>query len=358
MGGTTQTVDKNQVANSLVNSSNSTSGATTGATSASGATNPWAPAQPFLSGVLAQLQGQLPNTSLTPQESAAIGGLTGSSGYISQFLPQTTDLANTLLAGGNAQAQAPLINNAYQQYQAQLNPYLQASFLDPRSTPGFSDALAAANADITNQVNGMFAGAGRDLSGLNQQALGRGLSQGEGQLIANQYNANVANQLGAMGSLYGAGNTTAGLLSSLNQQALANRQAGLGVVSTGQSFANMPYEQQLAAGAQARGIPLQTLQTLVQLGVPIAGLGSSFANTGATSGTTSGTQTGTQIGNTTGSSTQTTATPFNPLSLLPLAFLPMTGGASLGGGILGSLGGGLFNALSNGFMGPGSFSRP
>jgi hypothetical protein len=36
----------------------------------------------------------------------------------------------------------------------------------------------------------------------------------------------------------------------------------------------------------------------------------------------------------------------------------MTGGGSLGGGILGSLGGGLFNSLSNGFMGPGSFNRP
>src|SRR5262245_54060468 len=249
MGGTTQTVDKTQAANSLVNSSGSTSGAQSGATSASGTTNPWAPAQPFLSGILAQLQGQLANASLTPQENAALSGLAGSSGYIGQFLPQATDLANTLFAGGNAQAQAPIVSGAYQQYRSELNPYLQTSFLDPRNTPGFADALAATNADITNQVNGMFAGAGRDLSGLNQQALARGLSQGEGQLIANQYNQNVANQLGAMGSLYGAGNTTAGLLSSLNQQDLANRQAGLGVASTGQSFANMPYEQQLAAAA-------------------------------------------------------------------------------------------------------------
>ena len=130
-----------------------------------------------------------------------------------------------------------------------------------------------------------------------------------------------------MGSLYGAGNTTAGLLSSLNQQALANRQAGLGVASTGQSFANMPYEQQLAAAARSRGMPLQTLQTLAQLGVPIAGLGSSFANTGAASGTTSGTQSGTQIGNTTGASTQTTSTPFNPWSLAPLAFCPRSAAA-------------------------------
>src|SRR5262249_58356090 len=88
MGGTTQTVDKTQAANSLVNSSGSTSGAQSGATSASGATNPWAPAQPFLSGILAQLQGQLGNASLTPQENAALSGLAGSSNYISQFLPQ------------------------------------------------------------------------------------------------------------------------------------------------------------------------------------------------------------------------------------------------------------------------------
>src|SRR5258708_25938945 len=100
MGGTTQTVDKNQVANSLVNSSGSTSGATSGATSASGATNPWAPAQPFLSGILAQLQGQLANTSLTPQENAAIGGLAGASGYISPVLPPATALAPPLPARG------------------------------------------------------------------------------------------------------------------------------------------------------------------------------------------------------------------------------------------------------------------
>jgi hypothetical protein len=331
MGGQTQTVDKSQTSNSIANSN------------ASGATNPWAPAQPFLSGILAQLQGQ--NPSLTPQESSAISGLNSSSGYLSQFLPQATDLANSLLSGGNAQAQAPLINNAYAQYQAQLNPYLQSSYVDPRNTPGFSDALAATNADITNQVNGMFAGAGRDLSGLNTQTLARGLSQGEGQLIANQYNQNVSNQLGAMGSLYGAGNTTAGLLSSLNQQALANQQAGLGVAQAGQGIANAPYEQQLAAAAQARGIPLQTLQMLASMGVPIAGVGSSYSNSG------------TQTGYGTGNSTQTTSTPFNPLSLAPLAFLPMSGGTSLGGGLLSSLGGSLFSALSNGFMGSGSFSR-
>ena len=47
----------------------------------------------------------------------------------------------------------------------------------------------------------------------------------------------------------------------------------------------------------------------------------------------------------TGTSTQTTSTPFNPLSLAPLALAPFTGGTSLlgmgvnlAGGLLGNLG--------------------
>ena len=66
--------------------------------------------------------------------------------------------------------------------------------------------------DISNQVNSEFAGAGRDLSGLNQQTLARGLSQGLAAPLLGQYNTDVQNQLAAANSLYGAGNTTAGAL--------------------------------------------------------------------------------------------------------------------------------------------------
>jgi hypothetical protein len=40
----------------------------------------------------------------------------------------------------------------------------------------------------------------------------------------------------------------------------------------------------------------------------------------------------------------------------PLAFAPLTGGTSLAGMGASALGGGLFGLLSNGFMGPGSFT--
>jgi hypothetical protein len=90
--------------NSLQQFQSGSTGATSG--TSSGATNPWAPAQPYLSGILAQLQGQLPATSLTPTESSALTGLADSAGYMKQFLPGATSLATDLLAGGTPIAAA------------------------------------------------------------------------------------------------------------------------------------------------------------------------------------------------------------------------------------------------------------
>jgi hypothetical protein len=347
MGGTTQTKDTNSAFNQ--NSLQQFRSGTTGASS--GTTNPWEPAQPYLSGILAQLQGQLPATSLTPTESSALGGLADSAGYITQFLPGATSLATDLLAGGGPD-RSGLASSAYDAYKAALTPFARGDYVNPASNPALQPYLETIRNDVANQVNGMFAGAGRDLSGLNQQTLARGIAQGEAPLLLDAYNRALADQRSAIDALYGAGGTTAGLLSSLDQTRLANRRAGLDVAGTGASFAMDPFNRQLATEAARRGIPLSTLQMLVQLGVPIAGLGSAY--TGATSGTQAGNTSGQQSG--TGTSTTTTSTPFNPLSLLPLAFAPLSGGASLAGMGASALGGGLFGLLSNGFMGPGSFT--
>jgi hypothetical protein len=73
-------------------------------------------------------------------------------------------------------------------------PLLRPDY-NPYNTPGFSDAINTMTSDITNQVNGSFAGAGRDFSGANQMALGRGLTSGLAPTIAAQYNQNVTSPL-------------------------------------------------------------------------------------------------------------------------------------------------------------------
>jgi hypothetical protein len=142
------------------------------------------------------------------------------------------------------------------------------------NNPALQAQLDQIASDTTNQVNGQFAAAGRDMSGMNQQTLARGIAQGEAPVIAGQYNQDVANQLSAANSLYGAQNSTSGLLSGLTQQGLANQLQGVTSSQDALNAQNYTPQQQLALAQLAQQIPAQNLSLLAQIGVPIAGLGS------------------------------------------------------------------------------------
>lgn len=234
-------------------------------------TNPWAPSQGLLTGILGQLQGQVGKTGITQNETNAIDAYQGMN-------PQFMDFAKTLLAGGGADAQAGNIKSGYDRYVNQTSPLASNTNYNPYDTPGFRDAINTLTSDITQGVNGQFAAAGRDFSGYNQKTLGRGIMEGVAPVIAQQYNQNVQNQQGAARDLYGAGNTNAGLLTNLSQQALQNR--GQGFTTSGDILSNS-----LNAEGARRGIPAQALGLLANIGVPIAGLG------GTSSGVSSGTNT-------------------------------------------------------------------
>jgi hypothetical protein len=80
------------------------------------------------------------------------------------------------------------------------------------NNPALKAQIDQITTDATNQTNGAWAAAGRDGSPGNSQALGRGIASGVAPVLAAQYNTDVNNALGAATSLYGAGNTTYGLL--------------------------------------------------------------------------------------------------------------------------------------------------
>jgi len=248
----------------------------------SSTTAPWQQAQPALQGILGQVGTGLNNTGLTGAESGALNTQeANANNYTGQFAPQINSFASNLLQGGGANAQAPNIQSGLSQYQQQLMPYANGSMIG--NNPALQAQLSQIGTDITNQVNGSFAGAGRDFSGANQMALARGISAGEAPVIANQYNQDVQNQLGAAGSLYGAQNQTSGLLSGLNQQGLANQGQGVGASQDALSAQNTGANAALQAEAARRGIPVQALGLLAQIGIPIAGLGSQ--STGQAQGT-------------------------------------------------------------------------
>jgi hypothetical protein len=253
-------------------------------------TQPWAPAQDTLKGILGQLNGYVGQTGLNGTQSNALNTIEQNAQNVGQYAPEVQRYTSSLLNGGGAMNQAGAVNNGYQQYYNQTNPLASNTNYNPYETTGFKDAVNTLTSDITNGVNSKFAAAGRDFSGSNSQALGRGIMQGVAPTIAAQYNENRNAQQGAAGNLYNAGNTTSGLLSGLNQQDLANKGAGLGAIGAGQDALNSGANNVLAAEAQRLGIPLQNLGLLAQIGVPIAGLGGTSSGTGTQTNQMSGAQ--------------------------------------------------------------------
>jgi hypothetical protein len=245
-------------------------------------TAPWEAAQPMLQGILGQLNPLIQNSGLSPTESNAISQLSANAAQGNPYASQISSFASNMLNGGGASGQAPNLQSGLSTLQSQLTPYANGSMIG--NNPALAAQLAQIQTDVGNSVNSQFAAAGRDMSGANQMAYGRGVAAGEAPVMAGQYNQDVANQLSAANSLYGAQNSTSGLLSGLNQQALANQQQGVASSQDALNAQNYTPQQQLALAQLLQSIPAQNLGLLAQIGIPIAQLGKQ------TSGTTTGTQ--------------------------------------------------------------------
>lgn len=250
--------------------------------SSNSTTAPWEPAQPALKGILDQLNPLIQNAGLSGTAQGAFNELTANAQQGNPFAGQINDFATNLLSGGGANAQAGNVQTGLDAYRDQLTPYASGSMIG--NNPALQAQLDTIMSDVGNSINSQFAAAGRDMSGANQQAYGRGVAQGVAPILANQYNQDVSNQINAAGQLYGAGNTTAGILSGMNQQGLTNQLQGVTTASDALAAQNYTPTQLLNIEQLKKSMPAETLGLLAQIGIPIAGLG------GETKGTSTGTQ--------------------------------------------------------------------
>jgi hypothetical protein len=251
-------------------------------------TSPYAPAQGTLDSILGQLNTQVPNSNLTSTETGALDTLKSNAQAGNPYAGAIGNAATSLLNGGGAQTNDGPISNNLTNYQGLLSPYASGSMVG--NNPALKAQLDQISSDVSGDVNGQFAAAGRDGSAYNQQALARGIAQGEAPVIADQYNQDVQNQLNAANSLYGAGNTTYGLLNQNQQTANANQQAGVDVGSAALDANNYGANQLLAEEAQRRGIPLSSLTTLLGSVSPVAQAFGTNNSTSNGSSTESGAQ--------------------------------------------------------------------
>ncbi len=242
-------------------------------------TDPYGLAQYPLSNIVSQINSLWPQTvsngltGLDPSETANFEKAKSNINELPNFGPAAAQTASNFLQTGGDPT-GILRNEA-----SNLNP-MAASNIDPTQTPGMQNVLDTIRNDISNQINGQFAGAGRSLSGLNTQTLSRGLAQGEAVPLLNQYNQNWANKLGANQQL---GNVQQGAVSNIGQ--------GMNYASMAPQLAQMNPMMSEAISQQQVQQPYNYLGMIENLINPIAGLG--------------GTVTGSQQSNQSGSGTAT-----------------------------------------------------
>lgn len=239
---------------------------------------PWAPTRGIMMDMIGRIGNQLDDTAPSGIENNAITQLLKNA-QTNPFAPGIDSLAHDLLGGGGPD-RSGMVTDAYNAYKTDLTGTARGDYLDPNKNPYTRGMLDTVQSDVSNRVNSMFAGAGRDLSGMNTQTLARGIAEGSTPIMADIYNRERQNQLSAMDKLYGAGAGTAGILSGLDQTRLANRQAGAGLASQALQARDAPFMRQLEIEAKRRGMPIQNLAQIANLMLPIAQLGGSSTSQG------------------------------------------------------------------------------
>lgn len=268
------------------------------------ASTPWTAAQPLLQNLLSSYGGL--STSVTPAQAAAGSQLTSDTSAIPNQGAGATAATNNAL-NFSTTPQVGMLSSSLNTLQNNLSPLTNPANLNPMNTPGFSTALNTMNQDITNQVGNEYAASGREPSGAGAQpqTLARGLSQGEGGLIASQYNANAGNLLNASNSAFNAGNTAATGEAGLGATGAGVNLAGVSAVPGAASAYAAPGSTALSAANTAYQTPWTNLAQLLTPSATLGSLG----------------------GQTTGSGTSTTTGSSSPLSNI-------IGGTSAGIGML------------------------
>ncbi len=242
--------------------------------------DPWAPTVDSLKGIIGQLNGQLGNTGATPTEQGAFNTLTSNAQSGNPYAGQIGDYATNLLNGGGANNQAPQVQSAYDTYAKNIAPWANGAMADPTQNPALRSMLDVIQNDVGNSVNSQFAAAGRDMSGANQQAYGRGISQGYAPVLLQ------AQQQGLQSAqdLYNAGNNTSGLLTGMNQTGLANQGQGVDAATSALQARDSSANQLLNIGQQQRALPMSNIGNIASLLTPIAQLGGNSTTYGQTTG--------------------------------------------------------------------------
>ena len=234
--------------------------------------DPWEETIPYLKEFLGKLGGVSASTPTgpTPTQIDAFGQLKDIAGAGNPYAGQIDDLANDLFG---TQSQAPMAKGSYEDLTRRLTPTAEGENLDIMNDPQLAKLLQFVGDDAANRINSQFAGAGRDMSGINQQLVARGVGQAQLPILTDQLNREKGRTDAAARDLYGAGQGTAQNIANLDKIKATLQQAGIDVGKEALDAKAWGPEALINLEEQMKNLPYEQLQKIAELLFPAAGLG-------------------------------------------------------------------------------------
>lgn len=233
---------------------------------------PWRPTLPALGQTLNQINAQWDNIGLSGNEQVALNGLSESAQAGNPYAGKIGNLADELFTGGIDRT--GMVKDAYSELRQGLLPYANSN-TNPYENEAFTKATGYMSDDIMNRIKSQYAGAGYSpvSSGDFGKQVGEGISRGVAPTWLQGYENMEGRKLGAINTMYGAGNTTAGILSGMDQQALGNKMQAPGMARQAMDAQDAGKLRLIEIEKMRRGLPVENIAQLANLIIPMAQLG-------------------------------------------------------------------------------------
>lgn len=250
-------------------------------------TDPWDETIPQLRQFLGNIKGmQAGGFAISPEQQELFDQLEA---QLAAGNPNTSEIQNLATKLFATEGRGGQIDTALANFREQLAPIARGdNVTDFKNNSYINDMLRLVGDDISSRVNAQFAGAGRDLSGINQQAVARGVAQGTLPTLADLFSKEQARSDAARtalltGELQGAAGADA-----LDAGALGLNLQGIGASKEGVDAGTSGLTALLNLSQQQRELPTANAGQFLQLLGSVAGLGNQSSGTSKSTTQSSG----------------------------------------------------------------------
>lgn len=233
-------------------------------------TDPWAPTQPLLQSVIGDL-GALRTGADTTAQNAALDKMKAAADATNPALAQAEVVGQGMVDTPNRSTQ---VGDAYSDLKRRLSVTADGGNQDLGGNTYLQQLLTQVGDDAAQRINAQFAAAGRDMSGINQQSVGRGVTQAQLPLLLDQFNREVSRSDSAARDLYSAGEGGARTQAGLDAGRADLQRTGLDTIDRAYTGAVDQAKTGFDIETLRQQLPFQQLGWLTDLLYPAAGLGS------------------------------------------------------------------------------------